>query len=66
MKITAMTALVMMAGVAAQADEPSQLAERTVPVCLESDPTVDLIVTVRAEKIASKMFSGIGAPQMPG
>jgi hypothetical protein len=60
MKITAMTALVVMAGVAAQAGEPGQAAERTVPVCMESDPAIDLIVTVRAEKIASKMFSGIG------
>ena len=60
MKITAMTALVVTAGVAAQAGEPGQAAERTVPVCMESDPTIDLIVTVRAEKIASKMFSGIG------
>jgi hypothetical protein len=60
MKITAMTALVVIAGVAAQAGEAGQAAERKVTVCMESDTTIGLVVTVRAKAIASKMFSGIG------
>ncbi len=60
MKITAITALVVMAGVAVQAMEPGQAAERRVTVCMESDPNIGLLATVRAEELASKMFSGIG------
>jgi hypothetical protein len=57
MKITAMTLMAAMVGVAAQASEPGQLAERTVTVCMENDA----IGAVRqAKEKASKIFSSIG------
>ena len=59
MKIAAMTTMAVLAGVAAQASEPGQLAERTVAVCMESG-AIHAEVAMRAEETASKMFSGIG------
>jgi hypothetical protein len=60
MKFATMTVFAVIAGVAAQAMEPGPATERKVTVCMESDPTIGLLVTVRAEGLASKMFSGIG------
>lgn len=60
MKITTMTALAVITAAAAQASEPGPAGERSVTVCMESDPAVDLIVTSRSEKIASNMFSSVG------
>lgn len=59
MTITAMTAMAVIAGVAAQAREPGQAAERKVTVCMDSD-SIDPSVTLRAKGIASKMFSSVG------
>ena len=39
MKIAAMTTMAVFAGVAAQASEPGQPAERIVTVCMEHDPS---------------------------
>jgi len=58
MKITAMTTLAVLAGVAAQAGEPDQTAERRVTVCM--DTAIAFGVAPQAQIIASRMFSGIG------
>jgi hypothetical protein len=59
MKITAMTTMAVLAGVAAQASELGQSAVGTVAVCMESG-AIRPEVAMRAEETASKMFSGIG------
>jgi hypothetical protein len=58
MKITAMTTLAVLAGVAAQAGDPGQRAERRVTVCMEMG--LAFSEATQAKAIASRMFSGIG------
>ena len=58
MKIAAMITMMVMAGMAAQAGETTQVTERTVTVCI--DAGVGYRVTSQAQMIASQMFAGIG------
>jgi hypothetical protein len=58
MKIIAVTTLAVLAGVAAQAGETYQSAERRVTVCMEMGGAFK--VAAQAQSIASRMFSGIG------
>ena len=58
MQIIAVTTLAVLAGVAAQAGETYQSAERRVTVCMEMGGAFK--VAAQAQSIASRMFSGIG------
>src|SRR5580700_5654044 len=57
MKITALAAIVMVAGAGASATESKDAVE-TVRIC--SDNTADLMLMVQARGIATRMFAGIG------
>ncbi|HEV2198706.1 MAG TPA: hypothetical protein VGR73_02715 [Bryobacteraceae bacterium] len=58
-KITAMTAMAVIAGMSAQAAELGEAAGRKVTVCMEG-ASLDPSVALRAREMASKMFSGVG------
>jgi hypothetical protein len=59
MKTTAITTVLLMAGVLAHAQ--SKNAERTVTVCMERiDTHASFEVAARARELASEMFAGIG------
>jgi len=57
-RITAMTTLAVLAGVAAQGEEPDRAAERRVTVCMEVPD--GSVVAPEAQAIATGMFSSIG------
>jgi hypothetical protein len=60
MKMAAMATMMVMAGMAARAEETMQVRERTVTVCLEEGGVAGFGVIFRAKAIASEMFAGIG------